>query len=69
MRLAQAEMETKMFKGKDEKTQRPKRQAAARAIVAPDALDSLKRRAEETGLIVHAQATTAGRRPKDKRKK
>jgi hypothetical protein len=58
-----------MIKSKDAKAKPEQQQAAARAIVAPDALDNLKRRAEEIGLIVHAKATTAGREQKNKRKK
>ncbi len=42
-----------------------------RAVVAPDEVGSLKRRAEELGLIIHARRTATGgaRKQQDARKK
>jgi hypothetical protein len=39
-----------------------KQRAGARGIVNPDALDGLKRRAEDLGLIIHARGPAGGRR-------
>ncbi|HEX8179182.1 MAG TPA: hypothetical protein VF525_06510 [Pyrinomonadaceae bacterium] len=61
-----------MMRTKDEPAKAQSRAGRApRAIVAPDALAKLKRRAEEFGVIVHAQPerTGAGAERREKRKK
>ncbi len=50
-----------MTKAKEEKVLRKKLlPQPKRAIVAPDGVDSLQRRAEELGLIIHARQTATG---------
>ncbi|MFL6210485.1 MAG: hypothetical protein ACJ74W_16635 [Pyrinomonadaceae bacterium] len=53
------------------KQEQPQTPMTARGIVNPNALDKLKRRAEDLGLIVHARATAMGpaRKNQDRRKK
>jgi len=48
-----------------------RRPKAARAIVNPDALENLKRRAEDVGLIIHARQPkpAQGRGPKKRGQK
>ncbi|PYS91534.1 MAG: hypothetical protein DMF64_11855 [Acidobacteria bacterium] len=58
----------KQAKVANKQERRPK---ATRTIVNPDALEDLKRRAEDVGLIIHARQPkpAQGRRPKKRGQK
>ncbi|HEX8070301.1 MAG TPA: hypothetical protein VF546_10145 [Pyrinomonadaceae bacterium] len=58
-----------MAQTKDGKGKGRREPSGARAIVAPDPLGQLKRRAEDLGLIVHARAKPAAKRAAGKRGK
>ena len=45
-----------------------KKRAATRGIVNPDALDGLKKRAEDLGLIVHARGSASSKRTGGRKK-
>jgi len=58
-----------MNRSKSENVKRPARPSTTtRGIVNPDALDGLKRRAEELGLIVHARPEQTGKRRRQQKK-